>query len=330
MKKALIPEDGQFYKANLHCHTTVSDGKWSPERVREEYMAKGYSVVAFTDHDVLIPHGDLRCEGFLPLNGFEVEINEEGGPRTCHICFIALEEDQLVQPFWHRSRYLFGHAPEYRDQVHFDPEAPDYVRVYDPERISHMMRTAREKGFFVTYNHPAWSLEDYTSYSRYQGMHAMEMVNYGCLIYGYDEYNSRVYDDMLRGGRRIYCIDTDDNHNDVDDSFGGFTMIKAPSLRYRDITKALELGHFYASQGPKIHSLRWEDGKVFITCSPAARIHLITAGRNAKIALPEAGELLTEAVFTPNPNCGYFRLTVVDSRGNKADTNAYFMDELRD
>ena len=33
MKKYLLPENGNFYKANLHCHSTFSDGKWTPEEL---------------------------------------------------------------------------------------------------------------------------------------------------------------------------------------------------------------------------------------------------------------------------------------------------------
>lgn len=331
MKQNLLPPSGQFYKANLHCHTTISDGKWTPEQVREEYAKRGYQVVAFTDHDVMIPHPELRREDFLPLTGFEVEINQAGGRhKCCHICFVALEEGTVVQPMWHRTKYLFANAPKYRDQVCTDPEEPDFEREFTPECISRMMKTGREKGFFVTYNHPAWSMEDFSDYSRYEGMHAMEMMNYGCLIYGYDEYNSRVYDDMLREGKRIYCIDTDDNHNDREDSFGGFTMIKAQSLSYRDITKALEAGHFYASMGPEIHSLSYEDGRVRITCSPAASVSMVTGVRHADIALPKNGEPVTEAEFRVPKNCGYFRLTVTDDQGKKADTNAYFLDQLEE
>ena len=37
MKKYLLPEGGKFYKANLHCHTTVSDGKMTPEEIKKYY-----------------------------------------------------------------------------------------------------------------------------------------------------------------------------------------------------------------------------------------------------------------------------------------------------
>ena len=68
MRKYLLPENGKFYKANLHCHTTVSDGRLAPEQVKEAYMAEGYSVIAYTDHDVMIPHPELCDENFLALN----------------------------------------------------------------------------------------------------------------------------------------------------------------------------------------------------------------------------------------------------------------------
>ena len=33
MIKHLLPGSGNFYKANLHCHTTISDGRKTPEEV---------------------------------------------------------------------------------------------------------------------------------------------------------------------------------------------------------------------------------------------------------------------------------------------------------
>ena len=42
MRKYLISEKGSFYKANLHCHTTVSDGCLTPEEVKAAYKEKGY------------------------------------------------------------------------------------------------------------------------------------------------------------------------------------------------------------------------------------------------------------------------------------------------
>ena len=339
MKKYLLPKNGNFYKANLHCHTTFSDGQWTPEKVKEEYMNRGYSIVAYTDHNVMVPHGELSDDSFLALHGFEVEVNERSGkpwPETkcLHMCCIGIDPENIVQPLWHREAYLFGNAPLHRNEVTFDENEPDYVRSYGSEGGSEMMQIARDKGFFVTYNHPSWSLETYPDYMGYNGMHAFEMYNGGCLAAGYADYHPRVYDDMLMSGKRLYCIGADDNHNCANpksrryDSGWAWTMIKADSLDYRTITKALVDGQFYASEGPEIYELTFEDGKVHIECSNADRIVCNYGVRHAEIAIDEVGSGIKSATFGMNPDWKYFRITVIGKDGKTACTNAYFAEDL--
>ena len=336
MKKYLLPESGNFYKANLHCHSTVSDGKWTPEQIKRNYMAQGYSVVAYTDHDVMVPHHELSDESFLALTGYEMEINEPKDPqnprkrKTCHLCYIALDKNEPPQVCWHREKYAaLGNAANYHGVVKFDETLPDYERTYSHECINDMIKKGREGGFFVTYNHPVWSLENYENYIGYEGMNAMEICNFGCIAAGWFDYNPMVYDDILTSGKRIFCIAADDNHNgSTPDSFGGFTVIKAEKLEYETVTKALLDGHFYASQGPEIHALWMEDGYIHVKCSPAAEIYFNTGVRRAARLVAGEGESLTEATFPVKKEYGYVRLTVVDAAGKPANTNAYFVDEL--
>ena len=42
MKHLLPPV--KYYKANFHCHSVVSDGKLTPEELRDAYKEKGYSI----------------------------------------------------------------------------------------------------------------------------------------------------------------------------------------------------------------------------------------------------------------------------------------------
>lgn len=343
MKKFLLSENGNFYKANLHCHTTLSDGSLSPEEVKELYKSLGYSIVAYTDHDIFIRHPELCDEEFLALNGFEIECNEPCPKepydfnivKSCHFCCIALDPATEIQPCWNRRAYLFGNATSNQHLVKFDESQPDYWREHTGESRSEHMKICRDAGFFVTYNHPVWSLEDYTDYMNFHGMHAMEMFNGSCISSGYDDYNPREYDDMLRGGERIYCIGGDDNHNGAwakgtrrYDSGWAWTMIKSDSLDYKAITDAMLAGNFYASEGPEISELWYEDGKVHVKCSDADRINYNTARRCARTALCEDGKTLTEAVFDVNPDDVYFRITVIDKKGKHACTNAYFVDTL--
>ncbi len=339
MKKYLLPEYGNFYKANLHCHTTVSDGKRTPEQIKQLYKSRGYSVVAYTDHDVMIDHSDLNDDGFLALKGYEMEITETDSrpfahKKTAHMCLIALSEDIQRQVCWHREKYMIGQSGEYRDRVCFDADEPDYVRAHTHECVCDMMKRGREGGFFVTYNHPVWSLEDYSDYMGYHGMHAMEIYNGSCISGGYLDINPAVYDDILRGGERIYAIGADDNHNARpddsrrSDSCVAATVIKAPALKYTDITDALVCGHFYATMGPEIKELYFEDGSIHITTSPADRIIMTTGIRRRGIVCREKGKSLTRASFAVPEDAVYVRITVIDKHGMHADTNAYFTSDI--
>lgn len=77
MRKYLISEKGKFYKANLHCHSTVSDGRNTPEELRDYYKAHGYQILALTDHELLVDHSDLNAEDFLMFTGYEYAIVDD-------------------------------------------------------------------------------------------------------------------------------------------------------------------------------------------------------------------------------------------------------------
>lgn len=343
----LLPEMSDsmhYFRANLHCHTTVSDGSKSPEQIRHDYMQHGYQIVAFTDHNCFIDHNDFSHDGFLALNGYELDVTEgtdrieNNCRKTCHMCFIAGTPDMDKTVLYHRSLY---YNPNYRDRYVFDENEPDFVRVYEPDCINTMFRTAVENGFFCTYNHPTWSKEDYRQYSLYDGMSAMEIVNYGCRIEGYDDDNGHCYTDLLNQHKKIYCIATDDNHNRTDDehpkchSYGGYVMIASETLEYVSVMEALKSGRFYSASGnhkilgPEIRSLVFDGNKVRIKTGDAYKIeYMPCTRRNSLVAAPE-GESVREAEFTVADDEVWFRLVVTDHRGFKAYTNGYFLEDLR-
>ena len=45
MKKYLLPREGKFYKANMHCHTVISDGKARQEQVAYQVTLTDGSVI---------------------------------------------------------------------------------------------------------------------------------------------------------------------------------------------------------------------------------------------------------------------------------------------
>ena len=202
----------------MHCHTSFSDAKKTPEEVKEIYKNMGYSVLAITDHEIFVPHDYLNDEDFLCLHGFEMDVGEDG-PKpfklkmSCHIGCIALSPDNLIQPCYNREKYVYGDAIQHRHLIKYDDTLPDYIRELSPAGISDIMTKTAESGFFVTYNHPTWCMQSYNEYINYYGMHATEIFNGGCLLMGYEDSDAKIYDDFLRTGRHLYCIGADDNHN---------------------------------------------------------------------------------------------------------------------
>ncbi len=340
----LLPEKGQFYKANLHCHSTLSDGNLTPEELKKAYKEHGYSILAITDHEYMVDHTDMSEEGFLMLNGYEMYVKDMMEPElsrfyhTTHLNFIAKTPDVnkhiMVDPRFMRyaARY---HAVEDLPRV-----GDLCTRTYTVSCINRIIKQANENGYLVFYNHPVWSREDLTDVMQYQGLMGMEIYNHGVYATeGYASDDAQTYDTLLRMGQRLKVFANDDNHNKYPfgdplcDSFGGFNMIKAEKLDYETVIAAIENGDFYASTGPTIEKLYMEGNKIHVECSPAREVFLRTEPRNkAKNRIPHigtrAGEVITHAEFEVLPEDGYVRLEIMDHAGKKAYTRAYFVDEL--
>jgi hypothetical protein len=339
MRKYLLPKEGKYYKANLHMHTDISDGKMTILETKEKYMNEGYSVVAFTDHEIMVPHTELSDENFLALTSTEISINKPGSPefayaKTYHLNIYSPEATKSffntfdIKRIWIKKSF---------DYVSLQQKSIDYNRVYSIEGINDIIKKANEEGCLVSYNHPVWSLQDFSDYIGLKGLWGIEWYNNTCVRMGYSD-SIKPIDDLLRIGQNVFPLATDDAHSS-EDCFGGFVMIKAEKLEYNEIFNALKKGDFYSSSNPKIDELTFEDGKVDIKTSPVKVIILSTDRRYVKKVIAN-DELLNGASFDindylsssnkTNNDCHYIRLTIIDEKGNHAYTRAYYVKELID
>lgn len=319
MKKYLIPEEGSFYKANLHSHTVLSDGHWSAEQTKQEYQKRGYSVVAYTDHRYYKYHKNLQDDSFIPIAAFEADLNDK------------IDENLGFQRVKTYHINYYDTCPE----KHADYKAPQPPQAYgDMKQLNAFIEQRAQEGFIACYNHPRWSLQSFEDYRDIKGVFAMEIYNNGCEHDGLYGYEPQAYDEILRQGTRLFCLATDDNHNTYPadnplcDSFGGITMLKMPSLSYQNVITALKNGNFYATTGPQIHSLYIEDNKVYLTCSPVEKIYMATQGRRCKSKVASKGETIISAEFDLNGDEGYIRIDCQDDRRAHAYSNAYFIDNI--
>ncbi len=330
--RILLDEKLNYYKANLHAHSDYSDGKLSVEQLKQAYKNKGYSVVAFTDHEHVIDNSRLNDSDFLTITSCEVAIKEfpkvstlkKFDMKVTHLNFYAKDPHNIKTPC-----YSLEYDTRINDKNrHLIWQGEDYTRVYSPEGINEMIRIARERGFLVSYNHPSWSLENALDYLNYEGMFAVEIYNHECASLGCHD-DEAVFEDLLRAGKKVFCTSNDDNHNKHPfdspycTSFGGFNMIGAEKLEYGEIISALEKGSFYASTGAFIYSIVEDNGVVYTKTSPAKKITLLTNTRRVDGVVAEEGQTVCEAEFKLHELDRFFRIKVEDINGNKAWSQAF-------
>lgn len=332
-----ISPDAHQFKANLHSHSCLSDGKLTPEEMARAYRERGYSILAITDHEAPYDHTDLSRDDFLMLTGYEIYI------RSSPKC-----EFDPFKPEIHIN--LLAKEPHNTAFVAFDPNFCKYMpaevaagrekrgelgpRRYEREYIRSVIREAVKAGYLVTYNHPNWSMEEPEEILHYDGILSLEIFNTGSQVMNGHEANIGLFDRMLRHGMRPFVHGADDNHNThpfdhvLNDSFGAWTMIMAKELSYGAVIEALEKGDFYASTGPEIRELSFEGREVLLRCSNARQIIMNISPKRSPSVCAESGGVINEARFQIPDYAPYVYFTVLTADGKSAHTRAFTREEL--
>ena len=216
-----------------------------------------------------------------------------------------------------------------RDVLESDPH--DHLgRVFTKNSIQETILRANKLGFLVQFNHPNWSLNDRDDYINLKGLWGLEIFNYLTDLETSAEYCPNIYDDMLRNGHRLFCTMGDDNHNwqgSDRGSFGGFVFVGAKKLEYKEVFKALKKVCFYSSMGPIIKSLIYDDEtrELFVELKEKAIIYLVANNRRFFSTEKETNV----AKFALGNDITYFRVAIMDDHRRFANTNAYFLDDLK-
>lgn len=333
----LISPFKKQYKANLHCHSNLSDGKKTPQELKEMYKNKGYSILSITDHEAPKNHSYLNDSDFITITGYEAYIRNNPQCRSdayekeVHINLFARDSENESYVWFNPSCCKYASEEQKNAYKKVGTQRPRELSV---EGINEFVKTATENGYIATYNHPWWSMEDEMSLIQYDGFFSMEMCNFSSYLIGRLEYNAALYDRLLLSGKRIFCHSTDDNHNAFPegspqcDSFGGFTMIIPEEFTYKSIFEAMEKGEMYSSMGPEFKEISIEKNKIHIECSQVERITVFTGSKSPKRKIAAQGETITCADFEIDDRAKFVRVSVVDKNGKFADTRGFFRDEL--
>ena len=288
---------GRFYKGNLHTHSTRSDGDFPVEEVVRRYRRHDYDFLALSDHFLErydYPVTDTRAfrdETFTTLVAAELHLGKTLNDEMWHVLAVGLPLD-------------------------FARPAPD-------EDIVALARRAADAGAFIGIVHPAWYGLQPDDARLLPFAHAVEIYNHGSQVKNERGGGWDLCDVLLNEGRRVLAFATDDAHHLTHDAFAAWVQVKAESLDPDAILEGLRAGRFYSSQGPQLHDIRVEGDEIVVECSPANAI--VVCGRGSR-SESELGAGLTGARLPLRRfRNAYFRVVVVDDRGQRAWSNPVWL-----
>jgi len=288
--------EGNWYKGNIHTHTTNSDGEFSPEKVIEGYKKKNYDFLAITDHNKVTDVEEYSREDFLLVPGIEIDVGKNSVGNTYHLVGINVKEG-------------FEASPEFRAKLGAQ-EGIDFLK---------------EKGGEAILAHPYWSGSTMEDLFPLKGQLGIEVYNSTCLK-GIGKGLSSVYwDALLAKGRLNWGFAVDDAHFHYADGYRGWIIVKAPALDKESIISSIKKGLFYSSTGPRIKEINFDGKRVCIlTSSPVKVINFICDNARGRSIWKENGKEFLEAEYELKGKEKYLRVECIDKNGETAWTNPLF------
>lgn len=288
----LLGDGAVRLRANLHGHTTGSDGRLAPQSYVDWYAARGYDALAITDHNVLTDTSALEARGMLLLPGVEVTATGTEFGGQYHL--VAL-----------------GPLPE--------PLPP--VNTPGPEAA----RLLRAAGAVVIIAHPHWSGLTSADLLAIDAVDGLEVWNGGTVLDSAKGVALAAWDESLRRGRRLWGFATDDAHFRFPDGALGWVVLYAAERSLPAALEALRQGRFTCSAGPELRAVQREGNTLTVTCSPCTGIYCLAfAGRN-QYRLATEGEPLQEATFTLRGDEPWVRIQVDDAHGRSAWSQPFWL-----
>ena len=282
-----------WYKGNLHTHTTVTDGKKTPEEVSALYRENGYDFLSLTDH---WKHSETRMtdDGMLLLRGCEYNINgADILAGVFHIVAIGEREPAKLDQKLANGTYT---AQDIVDAIH-------------------------AVGGIAILAHPAWSLETCEQMLPLNGFDGIEIYNsVSGLPRNCRPYSGEVIDQLAARGKVFTSMCADDSHFYQNEACMSYIYVQADALTEEAILDAIRAGRVMATQGPRFHvSVEPIDGsenrRVRYTCDPVSQIVFYT-GSVWHDSRSICGENITEGEFILRPFDRFVRAEFIDADGS--------------
>lgn len=276
-----------WYKGNVHIHSTNSDGGKTADELMQMYSEMGYDFLCRTDHWVASETGDKdENNPLLRLGGIELDGTDDRGSYYHVVClgnFSGITREMGLVP---------------------------------------AIEKARAQNGIVILAHPHWTGNTQQDCLRHN-FDGVEIFNYVTQWLNGKGDSSSYWSMMLQQAPTTLSFAVDDAHiTDRHPGFnGGWIMVNSPALTPSAIMKSIRTGNFYSSCGPEIHSIELDNSIVTIETSPVQFIRLAGPGPFGCRAGTFDDQLLTSATFEIPEDWPYAYLQIEDQQRRRAWTN---------
>lgn len=281
----IFDENQNWYKGNLHTHTTLSDGAADIHSSIDIYKKAGYDFIAITDHNRY--HPTVETDDFLVLAGIEYDLNDFIENKAFHIVGIGMS----------------AHVENRRINI-----------------VQDMIDLIKNKDGLAIIAHPSWSLLEHSDFSDLKDYDGIEIWNTFSHTHT-SRGDSTGYGDVLsaRGMSKLFFA-VDDTHMYKEELFGGYIMVNSKNLSAGSIKNSISRGKFYCSQGPVIEQIEITDKKVNVKTSPVAQIAFLTDTFYCadRITRNEDRSPVTEGSYTVKGTDTFIRIECISQNGQRA------------
>jgi len=280
--------DGLWLKGNLHTHTTLSDGRLTPQGRVDAYRARGYDFLALTDHDRLADTESLVAGGLILIRGIEFGCGNPIGGQPYHVVGLDL---------------------------------PATFQSPGTRHVQTLVDAINSAGGKAILAHPYWcgqNIKDLEIVEDYLGVEVYNATCHRAIGKGTSAVH---WDDLLSQHKPVLGFAVDDAHHETRDAFQGWVVARCAERSTRGIMDALVAGRFYSTCGPAFESIRVADQRVTVRSSPVASISLVCDGSQGGHAFREDGQPITEAEFRLGGHEVFARVECTDGAGRTAWSN---------
>lgn len=253
--------DDTWVKCSLHCHSTSSDGALKPEDVVDYYAARGYGLIAITDHG-RITRDHFSKRGLVTLPGIEISKGETRLEGEYHIVALGIEDQSINE-------------------------------LRSPSEVIEEVNSAGGLAFLA---HPYWSgltLDDLLDIKGYIGI---EVYNTGCDVEVAKGHSLVHWDELLSSGVRCWGFAVDDAHRysmPPFDADGGWVWLEVADGNPEEALRSLRGGRFYSTTGPEIRELLASKYELRVNTTPVSRVNLISRdGTGLSVRVGDLRELI--------------------------------------